>query len=188
MNSMTTKRKAISKKLRFDVFKRDAFTCQYCGAHPPAVVLEPDHINPVANGGGNEMDNLVTACFDCNRGKSATLLSSVPQSLADKAADIAERELQIIGYQKVMNSRQMRIEGEVTEVCAIYESFTPGFTLTAAALASVRRFIEGLGVHAVLGAMEEAHTRRTVQPGNEFKYFCGICWNLVRSQSNGPRA
>lgn len=26
-------RKSISKKLRFDVFKRDGFKCQYCGAH-----------------------------------------------------------------------------------------------------------------------------------------------------------
>ena len=25
------KRKAISKRLRFEIFKRDSFTCRYCG-------------------------------------------------------------------------------------------------------------------------------------------------------------
>ena len=41
------KRKGISKKTRFDVFKRDSFTCQYCGKSAPDVVLQVDHINPV---------------------------------------------------------------------------------------------------------------------------------------------
>lgn len=48
-----SKRKSISKKLRFEVFKRDSFTCQYCGKMAPDVVLEVDHINPVASGGEN---------------------------------------------------------------------------------------------------------------------------------------
>ena len=68
-------RKPISKKLRFEVFKRDAFKCQYCGKSSPDVVLEVDHINPVANGGKNDIINLVTACYDCNHGKSARLLN-----------------------------------------------------------------------------------------------------------------
>ena len=33
-------REAVSKKRRFDVFKRDGFTCQYCGATPPGVLLK----------------------------------------------------------------------------------------------------------------------------------------------------
>ena len=68
---MATKRKAISKKTRFEVFKRDGFTCQYCGAHPPQAILHVDHIVPVAEGGGNEDTNLVTACDHCNLGKAA---------------------------------------------------------------------------------------------------------------------
>lgn len=69
------KRKQLSKKTRFEVFKRDNFTCQYCGQMAPDVILEVDHINPVADGGNNEMLNLITACRDCNRGKGKTLLS-----------------------------------------------------------------------------------------------------------------
>lgn len=72
--SVSPKNKPLSKKLRFEVFKRDSFTCQYCGRRPADVVLEVDHINPRANGGDNDLLNLITACSDCNRGKSKTLL------------------------------------------------------------------------------------------------------------------
>jgi len=68
-------RKPLSKKIRFEVFKRDSFTCQYCGSKAPDVILEIDHIKPVAKGGKNEIINLVTSCFDCNRGKSKNELS-----------------------------------------------------------------------------------------------------------------
>jgi len=60
----------LSKKTRFEVFKRDKFKCQYCGREAPNIVLEIDHIKPISKGGINDMLNLVTSCFDCNRGKS----------------------------------------------------------------------------------------------------------------------
>lgn len=63
-------RKNPSKRLRFEVFKRDCFTCQYCGKQPPDVVLEADHVDPVAAGGATTIDNLITACEDCNAGKA----------------------------------------------------------------------------------------------------------------------
>ena len=69
------KRKTVSKKIRFEVFKRDYFTCQYCGRKPPEVQLEVDHIKPVAKGGTNDILNLITSCADCNRGKRDIELS-----------------------------------------------------------------------------------------------------------------
>lgn len=70
-----TERKSLSKKTRFEVFKRDGFKCQYCGRSAPDVVLEADHIVPVCAGGDDGLLNLVTSCFDCNRGKSGNQLS-----------------------------------------------------------------------------------------------------------------
>lgn len=64
-------RKSLSKKLRFEVFKRDKFTCQYCGKKAPDVILQVDHIDPVALGGTNEILNLITSCQECNAGKKA---------------------------------------------------------------------------------------------------------------------
>jgi len=68
------KRRGLTKTMRFEVFKRDHFTCQYCGARAPDVVLECDHAQPVFHGGQNAMENLRTACRDCNAGKGARLL------------------------------------------------------------------------------------------------------------------
>ena len=75
-----SERKPISKGLRFDIFRRDQFTCRYCGRRPPEVVLEIDHLVPVASGGDNTEPNLLTSCDACNRGKSAKSLFSAPPS------------------------------------------------------------------------------------------------------------
>lgn len=63
---MSASRKSLSKRTRFEVFKRDGFTCQYCGSKPPDVVLHCDHVVAVANGGTNDLTNLITSCADCN--------------------------------------------------------------------------------------------------------------------------
>src|SRR4051812_15410387 len=65
----STRRRSTGKRLRFEVFKRDYFTCRYCGAQPPDVVLVVDHVIPVALGGPSTLDNLITACEPCNQGK-----------------------------------------------------------------------------------------------------------------------
>ena len=177
---MAVTRKPLSKKTRFEVFKRDGFSCQYCGEHPPKVILHVDHIDPVALGGSNHMDNLITSCQPCNSGKSATPLSDIPQSLQDKAALIIEREAQIKGYQRVMNDKKQRIEDEAEEVCAIYEMFNKGFTLSDTAMVTVRKFIDQLGVHDVMESMEKACSNTRIKKDQDFKYFCGICWNKIK--------
>lgn len=102
---MSTKRKQISKKLRFEVFKRDSFTCQYCGRKAPDVILECDHIVPVADGGPTTMMNLVTSCMDCNRGKGKRRLSDLQMASAqrtqmDKMAAIKEQTKMLIEWKK----------------------------------------------------------------------------------------
>ena len=65
----------IGLKLRFKIYNRDNFTCQYCGRSPrkdPEVVLHADHITPVSKGGGNHENNMITACRECNLGKADT--------------------------------------------------------------------------------------------------------------------
>jgi hypothetical protein len=60
----------LSRRLRFAVLFRDEFTCQYCGRKPPEISLHVDHRNPVSLGGEHSMENLVSACSECNLGKS----------------------------------------------------------------------------------------------------------------------
>lgn len=175
-------RKAISKSRRFEVFKRDGFVCQYCGAHPPAAVLHVDHIVPVAEGGGNEESNLVTACSACNLGKGARTLDSAPQSLAERAAEVAEREAQIRGYAEVMDARKERIQQDVWRVaepfCDLH--YSGEMRLDRDWFTSIERFNEKLGVHRVEEAMGIALGRKPHSANQCFRYFCGVCWNWVR--------
>lgn len=70
-------REPIKQSVRFDVFNRDWFRCNYCGKSPEQwIKLQVDHIIPVAEWWGNEIENLVTACRDCNIGKSKKLIWS----------------------------------------------------------------------------------------------------------------
>lgn len=91
------KRRTLSKKIRFEVFKRDGFKCQYCGRSAPDVILEVDHINPVSEGGSNDMLNLITSCLECNRGKGKQLLSenSILDKKRERLEELNERRLQI---------------------------------------------------------------------------------------------
>jgi hypothetical protein len=59
-------------KIRANIFKRDNYTCQYCGEYGKK--LECDHVIPVSRGGSHQDDNLVAACFKCNRSKRDKLI------------------------------------------------------------------------------------------------------------------
>ena len=61
----------ISRRLRFEVLRRDGYTCRYCGARAPDVTLTVDHVVPTTLGGDDDPRNLVTACQPCNAGKSS---------------------------------------------------------------------------------------------------------------------
>ena len=58
---------------RFNVFLRDAFSCQYCGHHYPTEALTFDHIVPRSKGGRTVWGNVVTACEPCNLKKGHRL-------------------------------------------------------------------------------------------------------------------
>lgn len=68
--------------LRFEVYKRDGFKCQYCGWHKDMGkdnILNVDHIIPRAEGGRDELSNLLTSCRKCNQGKwYISLLDHLP--------------------------------------------------------------------------------------------------------------
>jgi 5-methylcytosine-specific restriction endonuclease McrA len=55
-----------------EVFRRDNYTCQYCGQRP--LRLTVDHVIPRRLGGGHTWENLVTACPACNLRKGGRML------------------------------------------------------------------------------------------------------------------
>lgn len=66
-------REAIPAQLRYRVLQRDSFRCQYCGRSArDGATLHLDHVVPYSAGGETTEDNLITACEQCNLGKSAS--------------------------------------------------------------------------------------------------------------------
>ena len=71
-------RTLMTKKLREFIKNRDNFTCCLCGNSThvePNLLLEIDHIIPVAKGGETVEDNLQTLCWKCNRAKSDKIIA-----------------------------------------------------------------------------------------------------------------
>lgn len=179
------KREPISKRIRFEVFKRDSFRCNYCGNNPPTVTLEVDHIHPVSKGGDNTIENLITSCFDCNRGKSNIELSTIPKSISITAEEIQEREDQLKEYKRILDAKKRRVKKDIETIDDLYNKYNEGYILTDRFKNnSLKLFIEKLGVNAVEDAMHIACSR-VFDENKVIKYFCAVCWNKIREGENG---
>jgi 5-methylcytosine-specific restriction endonuclease McrA len=62
-----------------EIFRRDNFTCQYCGK--TSTILTIDHVNPRHLGGKHEWTNVVAACSSCNHHKGGRPLPETGMSL-----------------------------------------------------------------------------------------------------------
>lgn len=67
------------KLTRREIFRRDAYTCQYCGRR--AVNLTIDHVIPRHMGGRQCWDNVVVACAACNHRKGGRTLEEAGMRL-----------------------------------------------------------------------------------------------------------
>ncbi len=172
---------AVSKKIRFEIFKRDGFKCVYCGNSPPGVILEIDHIEPKADGGKDDINNYVTSCFDCNRGKGRIKLDCIPVPVQDNLEALQEREKQIHEYRKFIKAIEKRELKDFEEVEKIMlrenEVFTDNFRNV-----SLRRFLRSLPLNEVVEAAQLSLSRipQDNQIEKRIKYFCGICWRKIK--------
>ena len=179
---MEAKRKPLSKKMRFNVFKRDGFVCCYCGRRPPETILEVDHITPVCKGGKNRMVNLITSCFDCNRGKGVTSVSK--KDNIESYLLIKEKRDQLKAYNRVIESIEAEIETQIDMIDQVFFNFTRK-RLTSYSRRSVKLFISKLGVQKVKEAVEMSFGQSPNRTAfHAFKYMCGICWNWIKMGSD----
>jgi 5-methylcytosine-specific restriction endonuclease McrA len=68
------------KLTRREIFRRDNYTCQYCGRRD--VALTVDHVIPRHLGGPHMWTNLVAACSACNHRKGGRKVEEVHMRLA----------------------------------------------------------------------------------------------------------
>jgi len=150
-------REPISKKTRFEVFKRDKFTCQYCGAKAPEVVLNCDHINPVANGGDSGIMNLVTACVGCNSGKGARTLDdrSTLERQRAQVEELQSRREQLEMMLQWRDAEQATALDVVEEICERLRQ-RGGFGPNENGKQDIRRWLKRFTVAELLAAMDES--------------------------------
>ena len=173
---------SVSKKIRFEVFKRDGFSCAYCGKSPPKVTLECDHIEPKSKGGSDDINNLITACFDCNRGKRNIPLDKAPAKLQENYEILKEKETQLAEYHKFIQKVERRVAREIKKSDAAYTENNPEYELSKKfKRGTVKKFLEYLPVQDVVDAMHSACNRVSDSSGC-IKYFCGICWNKIKGK------
>lgn len=161
---MKTRRKGLGKKVRFEVFKRDRFTCQYCGRQAPDVVLVVDHIHPVAKGGADELLNLITSCDGCNAGKGATSLDDDAMVSKQRAQLelLAERRDQI---DMMLQWSKGLSEQRDYEVEAFIERCSPhmgGRQITDLGRATVKKWLRTFNLVELLEALDISVTQYAV--------------------------
>lgn len=173
----------VSKRLRFEILRRDSHACRYCGAAAPDVKLVVDHVIPDALGGTTTPDNLATACEPCNSGKSsaspdATIVDDVAEGALrwaramERAAQIKEEEL----------LRQHDLDGEFLDIWIRYHVTDTGEELPLPDdwEGAVRRLrVAGLTERIFAEAVDVAMKAYGVRAENRFRYFCGVAWNMV---------
>lgn len=179
---------AVTKRLRYEVLRRDQHTCRYCGNSAPEVKLTVDHVLPVALGGSDDPTNLVTACADCNAGKSASSADSPIVADVNSKAIAWAAALEQVAQERSME--RASLEPLMNAFAAEWDSWkwTTGFgprqqvhhvPIPSDWKTSVAQLhTAGLSFDDILELEKVALENRTVR--DEFKYFCGAGWKRVQ--------
>lgn len=177
-------RATLTKRLRFEILRRDEHACRYCGAAAPDVKLAVDHVIPVALGGGDEPTNLVTACVDCNAGKSSTSPDAPILEDVDRRAVTWARAMQQAAAERI-EAREVR-DGLFTyfEDAWFRWGWTDSkgerhtFELDSKWKDSVERFYSaGLATDDLDELIEVSMQSKAA---DKWRYFCGCAWTRIR--------
>lgn len=185
---------AVSKRLRYEVLRRDNHTCRYCGASAPDVPLRVDHVTPVALGGGDDPGNLATSCEPCNAGKSsATVDSAVVADVAQDAlrwsAAIKQAANDLRAQMQPKLAYRAAFEAAWNEWTWDRDGKKKSFDLPAGWKGSIDTFHEAeLPAEVWPDIVEKAMTNPMVKFDNTFRYCCGIAWRMVRELQDRARA
>lgn len=185
-------RRAISKRIRFEVLKRDKFTCQYCGKSAPDVVLEVDHIKPVSKGGTNDIMNLITSCKECNRGKSNIEISddSVVKKQQAQMQELAERKEQLEMMLEWRESLKNLDEEYATAIADALTVDTP-WVISDSGMRNIKKWLKQFTLTELLDAVEIAMDTYYIDGDSEswneaFNKVTGICY-IKRNQKDNPQ-
>lgn len=183
---MGNTRKPLQKKIRFEVFKRDRFTCQYCGQSAPDVILEIDHMIPVSKGGSNDILNLITSCRDCNRGKGKIRLSENEElkKQTNRLKELQDRREQTEMMMEWRNELTLFAQNQV-EKLSEYIGNMSDYIPNESGCAKLKRMVREFSFVEVCDAIDIAFN--SYYKGDEktwniaFNKIGGICYNRRRN-------
>lgn len=177
----------IGKRLRFEVFKRDNFTCVYCGGKPPDVTLQADHVIPVSKGGRGILENLVAACSDCNAGKSNKgideALSPIkiePEKVAKRIALMQERDLLLVQELEIRQASVNRLLELWDTLNKTSPPGSPKFSFTKNMESGLHKIVPRLKMDEIAEAMTIAVRKCDTDTYDCDRYFFGICWRKIK--------
>lgn len=89
------------KLTRLEVFRRDHYTCQYCGRETRQLTL--DHVIPRYRNGEHTWENVTTACASCNRRKAGRTPKEAGMKLLNQPAKPRDGAVWLLipGYSKI---------------------------------------------------------------------------------------
>lgn len=174
---------ALSKRLRFEILRRDNHACRYCGQSAPNVKLHVDHVVPVSLGGTNEPTNLVAACIDCNTGKSSVPADAAIVADVEQDAMRWARAMEIVAKRRAVS--RMEAEERYDHFLLHWNNWTYTYMgeektvpLPPGWKKSMDQFLDaGLEMEDLEELIEVAMTCKTTR--DEWRYFCGCCWRRI---------
>ncbi len=122
--------------------------------------MHVDHVVSVADGGGNDFDNLVSACSRCNGGKSAQSLGGLTctTEVLNNVTDEKERNHNLIQeMREVIESRKEMRQEVVNIVCEAYNQ--ESFTISENDISAIARMIQRYGAALVIEWLDSAGSR-----------------------------
>lgn len=171
---MKATRKPLGKTIRFSVFRRDKFTCRYCGRNSDTAVLEVDHVIPVSRGGTSEMDNLITSCADCNGGKGARPLDAPAPTESDRLMLAQERQ-EIMAAAKLAKKAAKARAAFRQEMCNFWCEANRQDSVNKSVLSAMCNLATTHGVERVYEWIQIAADRFTHHRDNDkSRYIFGI--------------
>lgn len=178
---------AVSKRLRFEVLRRDNHTCQLCGGTAPEARLTVDHVIPVALGGADVAENLQAACQDCNYGKS-----SVPADapmIAQASASAQRYRHAIMAASEVFTQEVEQLQAERDTFEAAWLGWKNGYGDTMPMdgnwAAAIDRFLSlGLTQPILTECVRIAMSKQGLPRDSVWRYFCGVAWSKLREMQN----
>jgi hypothetical protein len=163
---------AVTKRIRFEVLKRDNYTCRYCRSVDNELVV--DHVTPLALGGSDQPSNLVAACKDCNSGKSSTSPDAAVVAAVSDQQVLLARNIEL-AYEIVANEIVDREDylQEFRNNCPI--------DLEATDWEITLRHWHSLGVprEIPIDAARIAYAKGLYGARKTYAYMCGVVWNQV---------